>query len=124
MRVGQVLAAVFGSFLVACAVEAPAESTSTSAVTTANKIALNKIALNKIALNKIALNKIALNKIALNKIALNTITTQDLLATEANREVLSYLVSCALPAAVTLVGTVNGSTYEFSGNIGLAPAWT
>ena len=91
-------------------------------LTTNNRIALNRIARNRIALNRIALNRIALNRIALNRIALNS-SAQDLLATEASREVLSYVVSCALPADVTLVGSVNGTTYEFPGSIGLTPRW-
>ncbi|MDQ3368876.1 MAG: hypothetical protein M3680_25915 [Myxococcota bacterium] len=107
----------------ACADE-PALSGTTQAVTTTNKIALNKIALNKIALNKIALNKIALNKIALNKIALNTIAAADLLDSAENREVLEYLISCAIPSGVTLEGTAaDGVTYSFGGSLGLAPRW-
>jgi hypothetical protein len=104
-----------------CAVE-DAVSTTEQGVTTSNKIALNKIALNKIALNKIALNKIALNKIALNKIALNTISTQDLI--DNDPELLDYLISCAFPEDVTLVGTdSHGTEIEFHGGIGLAPRW-
>ncbi|MDQ3297536.1 MAG: hypothetical protein M3619_13180 [Myxococcota bacterium] len=112
--------------LVACAVEEPATSVTTQGVTSSNKIALNKIALNKIALNKIALNKIALNKIALNKIALNSLSTQALLDNNVpgGREILEYLVSCAFPENVTLVGTpTGGSPIEFRGSIGLAPRW-
>ncbi len=123
MRAVQALMIAFAALVVACAAEEPSETTSDQAVIANNRIALNRIALNRIALNRIALNRIALNRIALNRIALNAITAQDLLATESNREVLSYVVSCALPADVTLVGTVHGITYEFQGSIGLAPRW-
>ena len=88
-------------------------SETTQSVTTQNKIALNKIALNKIALNQIALNKLALSDNA-----------DDLIATADGRDVLAYTLGCALPASVTLVGTYAGVTYEFSGDIGLAPTWT
>jgi hypothetical protein len=99
-------------------------------------VSTNKIAINKIAINKIAINKIAINKIAINKIAINAITTADLLnspdclpgdppdAACGGRDILGYLISCAFPAGVTLVGTADtGTTYEFEGSIGLAPAW-
>jgi hypothetical protein len=118
MRAVQALVIAFAALFVACVADEPPESTTASPI-----LAPNMIALNRIALNRIALNRIALNRIALNRIALNTITTQDLLSTSENREVLSYLVSCAFPASVTLVGTVNGTTYEFPGSIGLAPRW-
>ena len=88
-----------------------------------NRIALNRIALNRIALNRIALNRIALNRIALNRIALNGSAVGDLSATDEGREILQYVVECALPAGVTLVGSHGGTEYEFEGAIGLAPSW-
>ncbi len=48
---------------------------------------------------------------------------QDLLSTPEGRDVYSYIVSCALPAGVTIVATVDGTQYEFPGSIGLAPRW-
>jgi hypothetical protein len=102
----------------------PDVATRTQGVLEDNKIALNKIALNKIALNKIALNKIALNKIALNGLLLlNDATTGGLISTEDGREVLSYVIGCAIPGDVTLAGEHEGVTYEFPGDIGLAPRW-
>ncbi len=44
--------------------------------------------------------------------------------TNANaREVLSFIVGCALPADETLVYTVGGVTYSDPGALGLAPEW-
>lgn len=98
-------------------------ATRTQGVLEGNKIATNKIATNKIALNKIATNQITSNKIATNGILLNENTATALLATEDGREVLSYVISCAIPSDVSLIGKYAGVTYEFQGDIGLAPDW-
>jgi hypothetical protein len=108
--------------LVACVVEQDT-STSTQSVSTHNRIAANRIAANRIAANRIAANRIAANRIAANRLTLNT-TADDLINTADGREVLDYIVSCAIPEGVTLVGTDSGGTsYEFNGEIGLVPDW-
>ncbi|HEX3765225.1 MAG TPA: hypothetical protein VHW23_41295 [Kofleriaceae bacterium] len=108
--------------LIACA-QAPDESSTSAEVISVNRIALNRIALNRIALNRIALNRIALNRIALNRLSVNLLNAKDLLATDDGREVFALTVSCALPAEITLVATVNGTDFDFPGEIGLAPQW-
>src|SRR4051794_453827 len=40
------------------------------------------------------------------------------------RQVLKYLVSCALPADVTVVAEHGGQRYSFPGGAALAPAWS
>jgi hypothetical protein len=81
---------------------------------------------NKLASNKLASNKLASNKLAANKLAVATLPSQSTLIDSADgREVLSYILKCALPASVTLTITAtNGTAYPFPGEIGLAPAWT
>lgn len=44
-------------------------------------------------------------------------------STEASRQTLKYLASCALPEDVVLTATHAGVDYEFPGGIGLAPGW-
>jgi hypothetical protein len=88
-----------------------------------NRISLNRISLNRISLNRISLNRISLNRISLNRIALNGIAAGDLIATEEGRELLHYVIECALPEGTTLVGGHGGVEYEFEGAIGLAPSW-
>ena len=109
--------------LVACASDDGSLDTTTSALTTKNKLAGNKLAGNKLAGNKLAGNKLAGNKLAGNKLALNPNGASDLLATPDGREVLTYVVSCAIPDGVVLEATVNGTTYTFPGLLGLAPEW-
>jgi hypothetical protein len=110
--------------LVGACTDAPSLSEVGSAITTHNKLAGNKLAGNKLAGNKLAGNKLAGNKLAGNKLALNMAGAGDLMETPDGREVLTYIVSCALPEGQTLVGENAGVTYEFFGELGLTPKWT
>jgi len=114
------------SFSVACAElpsETPNESTQTDEVLSANRIGLNRIGLNRIGLNRIGLNRIGLNRIGLNRLSVNLESAGDLLDTDEGREVFSLAMSCALDEATTLVATIDGTDFEFPGEIGLAPGW-
>lgn len=108
--------------LPACA-QAPDESSTSAEVISVNRIILNRIILNRIILNRIALNQIALNRISTGRLSVNMSSAGDLLATADGREVFSLVVSCAVPSDVTLVATVNGTPFEFPGEVGLAPQW-
>lgn len=46
-----------------------------------------------------------------------------LLASDLGRNLLRYVVECALPADASLATTVQGEPLQFSGSMGLAPAW-
>ncbi len=134
-------------FTAACTIDPPSTSSTSQAVTAHNKLAANKLAANKLAANKLAANKLAANKLAANKLALNPAGAGDLIATEDGRDVLSYIVSCAIDSTMSLVAhtqdactaatdclpdpTVpfsatcdsNKCTYEFPGGLALAPHW-
>ena len=47
----------------------------------------------------------------------------DLLASEAGREFLSYLIDCALPEDTGVFFEHDGRRYEYRGVMGLAPGW-
>ncbi len=97
-----------------CAVDAVSTSTSTD----------NLTAQNKLATNKLATNKLATNKLATNKLATNSLGASDLMATPDGREVLSYIVGCALETGQTLVDyDPDGNEYSFPGWLGLATSW-
>ena len=49
--------------------------------------------------------------------------TSGVAATPEGRELLTYVVRCALPADQTLSLTVGGVDYEFTGLLGLLPQW-
>ncbi|MFT3698796.1 MAG: hypothetical protein QM831_36960 [Kofleriaceae bacterium] len=83
---------------------------------------------NKLAANKLAANKLAANKLAANKLASAAFANSDsgpLINTADGRDVLTYMISCALPAgqSITLTDST-GAAWSFAGSIGVAPAWS
>jgi hypothetical protein len=115
------LTVVLVSTMATACVGEPDLSTRTQGVLEGNAIASNAIASNTIHLNAIASNAIASNAISDNLLQL---TSTELLATPDGRELLTYIVSCALPREVTLTGSYAGVSYQFIGDIGLASSWT
>lgn len=90
----------------------------------ANKLAANKLAANKLAANKLSATRLAIAKLTKTSFALNPNGAADLLATEDGREVLAFIVSCALPGEITVTATASdGSEYQFFGELGLAKSW-
>lgn len=109
------------SLLVACGVE-PSESTTSSDVLTVNRVAGNRVAGNRLELTRLSLERLAGHRLSDRRMML-TPQAQNLLATADGREVLSLVVSCAVPLEITLVGIVNGAEFDLPGEIGLAPQW-
>jgi hypothetical protein len=105
------------------AADSPSESETQSTIVTNNRLAANRLAANRLAANRLAANRLAANRLAANRLAANLLGAEDLLATPEGREVLGFIVSCAVPADETLVADFMGTTYEFPGEIGLAPTW-
>ena len=71
-------------------------------------------------------NRLALNRLALNGLApegLEGDAAEELLSTEAGREILKYVVQCALKPDDVLRGVADGQTYEFPGLLGLMAKW-
>jgi hypothetical protein len=87
------------------------------AVTTSN--ALTNNALTNNALTNNALTNNALTNNALNAGALNAA-----LADPNARELLKYIVSCALPKGSQVNFTVDSTSYTYDGEIGLVPKWS
>jgi len=114
------LTVVFVSAMATACVDEPDVSTRTQSVLEGNAIATNGIATNGVALNGIATNGIATNKLSNNLYAL---ASNDLMSTEEGREVLKYVIGCAIPSGITLTGRYAGVTYDFVGEIGLASSW-
>ena len=98
-------------------------SSSAQAVTTYNSLTYNRLAGNRLAGNRLAGNRLAGNRLAGNRLTLNP-DTDDLIETADGRDVLTYLIGCALPEGTTMNGTDSeGNTYAFDGELGLAPHW-
>ncbi|MFT3693397.1 MAG: hypothetical protein QM831_09685 [Kofleriaceae bacterium] len=107
-----------------CAVDEATTGTTSQDVTSQNKLAANKLAANKLAGNKLAGNKLAGNKLAGNKLAANSLGAGALASTPDGRDVLSYIVGCALDTSQVLaVFDDDGNEYDMPGWLGLATAW-
>jgi hypothetical protein len=115
-----VIIVVFVSTMATACVDDLDVSTTTQAVLENNRIVSNRIVSNRIVLNRIVSNRIVSNQISINRYR---IVSNELISTAEGRELLSYVVACAIPEEVTLVGTYAGVEYEFPGEIGLAPRW-
>lgn len=98
--------------------EAPAVDSVRTSVSTSNRLSMNRLALNRLALNRLALNRLALNGVIPGGAG-----TGELLASEEGREILAYVVQCALEDGDVLTASVDGQTYEFPGLLGLVPDW-
>jgi hypothetical protein len=85
------------------------------AVTSTNRMSLNRMSLNRMSLNGLSSTALSSNGL--------TLSQNELVATPEGRELLTYVVRCALPAGSTLKGTYGSASYTFPGLIGLAPEW-
>jgi len=98
--------------------------TTTQARLAGNTLAADKLAANSAAASMLAASNLAVEQLGPNEYVVDPKAAGALLATEDGREVLSFIVSCALPEAVTLFATgADGTIYEFFGELDLASEW-
>ena len=113
--------AAAGALLGGCAVVTPSEggehitaddtATAVGSLSTHNRLALNRLALNRLALNQISATQFAFDP------------GHEMLDTQEEREVLAYVVECALAEGVVVVAETEHGSYQFPGLLGLAPGW-
>ena len=129
IQVGITLGAIVG--LVGCAEMADDTDADILAATQSeNGLSLNGLSLNGLSLNGLSLNGLSLNGLSLNGLSLNGLSTVDglssttgLMTTPGGRDIVKYMVKCALPASDSLTKQdQNGVSYTFPGAIGVAPA--
>jgi hypothetical protein len=105
-------------------VAGPEELGETSSnVETPNRLAVNSLSSNRLAVNRLAVNRLAVNRLAVNGLSLAGDEVNAIAADAGGRELLSYLIGCALPPGEAVEATTVDGTYTFVGSIGLAPAW-
>jgi hypothetical protein len=120
--IGMRVLLAFSFALVGC-IDTSNVDTNTQSLGVGDAVTYNRLAGNRLAGNRLAGNRLAGNRLAGNRLQLES-SAQDLLDTADGRDVLTYIISCAEPAGVVLVGTASdGTSYEFDGEIGLAPQW-
>jgi hypothetical protein len=79
---------------------------------------------NRLAANGISQNRLAANRIGTNRLAANSLDVKALMGTAGGRELMSYIVGCAIPTGTSLtLQDPSGNQYSYPGWIGLAPAW-
>jgi hypothetical protein len=98
-----------------CAVSEPTLGTSESNVETTNRLATNRLATNRLATNRLATNGLSE--------ATSIADLQAMASDDGGRELLTYMVSCALPEGASLDVVTDDRTYTFKGLIGVAPSW-
>lgn len=82
-----------------------------------------RISKNAIAFSDVTAHQVAITELGSKKFSLNNAATQSMLGTEGSREVLEYLISCALPKGQSFNVSTGGATFTFHGDIGLAKSW-
>ena len=128
---------------VSACIAGDATSSTSQASTAYNRLSSNRLSSNRLSSNRLSSNRLSSNRLSSNSLHLDPNGAHDLLATDDGRNVLSYIVGCAVPEGTILVGesgacSVNADcvgtlstgtcnagacTYEFPGQLGLAPEW-
>jgi len=99
-------------------------ATASDAKIAGNTLAADKLAANSAAAGTLAATNLAVEQLGPNEYVADPNAAGALLATEGGREVLSFIVGCALPDTVTVLATAAGGTvYQFYGELGLASEW-
>jgi hypothetical protein len=100
----------------------PAVEQEASSALAANALAANALAANALAANALAANALAANALAANALAANALTAKALRDPLA-RQFMKYVVSCALPEDQKIVMDIDGTTYTWTGLLGMEPDW-
>ncbi|MGH9867338.1 MAG: hypothetical protein ACREAA_04115 [Candidatus Polarisedimenticolia bacterium] len=130
------------SLVLAAGVSVAAAADLAHGAETMNRLATNRLATNRLATNRLATNRLATNRLATNSLSSNRLEasadTAEILSTADGREVLSYIISCALAPDTTLEAIVPGAPDSappetlytcanevcvFQGDLGLADYW-
>ena len=123
MTMSYLRALLLASSLAGC-VEPLLDTTSTEQdVEAPNRLSVNSLSSNRLSVNRLSVNRLSVNRLSVNGVDLASDEVNALAADEGGRELLSYLIGCALPAGEAVEATTGDGTYTFAGSIGLAPAW-
>jgi hypothetical protein len=99
------------------------ESTTHQQVLTANRLTANRLTANRLTANRLTANRLTANRLTANRLTANMLSAGELLKTEEGRELFGFIVSCALPDDITIEAKVAGTTFDFTGELGLAREW-
>lgn len=102
--------------------ETESVATTQEAALISNALISNALISNALISNALISNALISNSLTSNALISNALTSSALTDPNA-REVLKYIVGCALPADAKVNFTVNGVDYSYPGALGLAPKW-
>jgi hypothetical protein len=110
------------SSVAACGGSEEPLAVSSSDLRTANALTANALTANALTANALTANALTANALTANALTANALTA-NALRDPLGRELLKYVVSCALPAGDSVTISVDDQAYTFPGSLGLAPEW-
>ncbi|WP_437855059.1 hypothetical protein [Sorangium sp. So ce363] len=87
-----------------------------------NAMTANAMTANAMTANAMTANALVSSALTANALVADALT-RDALRDPESRELLSFIVSCALPEDARLNVKIDGVSYSFDGDLGLAPEW-
>jgi hypothetical protein len=121
-RLALALGAVAAVGAVGCGTEMDDSEVVQSAITTENALTMNALTMNALSMNALSMNALSMNALSMNALSMNALT-MNALRDPLSRELLTYIVSCALEDGDHLSVRIDGKRYSFDGSLGLAPEW-
>jgi hypothetical protein len=110
--------------LTACASTSETETdVAEESMTVDNSLTSNSLTSNSLTSNSLTSNSLTSNSLTSNSLTSNSLMSAALTDDPLARQLLKYIVGCALSANETIDITLGGIPYSFAGELGLAPAW-
>jgi len=97
-------------------------ASASSAIVGENALSMNALSMNALSMNALSMNALSMNALSMNALSMNALSMNGLRDPLA-RELLTYIVSCALDDDQDIKLTIDGTKYDFAGSLGLAPQW-
>jgi hypothetical protein len=119
---GVVGVALFALVGFACGAAPTDGTTSTTSALVDNSLTANSLTANSLTANSLTANSLTANSLTANSLTANSLTA-NALRDPLSRELLKYVVSCALDDGDSISIKIDGARYEFDGSLGLAPEW-
>jgi hypothetical protein len=85
------------------------------ALSSSNRLSMNRLKASSLGVVTLSTAPLSTDGVAL--------ASTSLLSSKDGRDVLKYLIRCALPAGQAVGGAWNGKVYSFSGLVGVAASW-
>ncbi|AUX42798.1 membrane protein [Sorangium cellulosum] len=102
--------------------EEETEGSASQAIHAHNALTSNALTSNALTSNALTSNALTSNALTSNALTSNALTA-DALHDPAARTLLRYVVGCALPAGERFTVDLDGTTFAFHGELGLAQGW-